>query len=540
MDLIIINGNINTLDKFNSGARAVAVENGKIAKVGSNDEILALRENSTQVIDLKGKLLVPGFNDSHMHLIDYGASMQKVNLVGSKSIEDIIERTRLFILQNRIPKGTWIQGRGWNHDFFNDKSFPSRYDLDKISNEHPICLSRACGHVCTVNSKALEKMKISKYTPQVAGGHFDIDDTGEPLGIFRENALNMIYNLIPEPYIDAIKDMILNVSKLALKQGITSIQTDDFGAVPGKNYNKVIEAYTEMDKLSTLPVRINQQCLLPNINSLNEFLNAGYMTGNGSNFYKIGPLKLLADGSLGARTAYLSKPYSDSPESCGIPVYRQDELDELVITAHRRGMQVAIHCIGDKAMYMAFQSFEMALREYPRVNHRHSIIHCQITDNTLLDKFKSLNIVAHIQPIFIDYDLHIVENRIGSERAKASYNWKGMYDRGVKVACGSDCPVEPFNVLNGIYCAVTRKDLIGYPKDGWLPEQKLTVEQALSGFTYGSAYASFEEGMKGSITPGKLADMTVLSDDIFNINPEDIKNVEVLMTFVDGKLVYQR
>lgn len=539
MNLILVNGNIVTMDPEKPVVQAVVLDGNKIVYTGSASEAYTYKTGDTEVIDLSGKTMVPGFNDSHMHLLSYGAGMMKVDLRGVKSIGQLIERVQLFISRGNIPPGTWIQGWGWNHDYFDVKRFPTRHDLDKIHGDYPICLSRACGHVCVANSKALSQAGIDKSTSQVPGGQFDLDDRGEPLGIFRENALRLIFDSIPEPGVEQIKSMLLNASKNASGQGITSIQTDDFEAVPGKNYKNVIQAYMELENTNNLPVRINEQCLLPSMDRLNGFLKLGYRTGQGSNFFKIGPVKLLADGSLGARTAYLSKPYEDDSKTCGIPVYTQEDLDELTAAAHNAGMQIAIHCIGDKTMYMAFDSYEKTLNKNPRQNHRHSIVHCQITDEALLNKFKTLDVVAHIQPVFLDYDLHIAEDRIGRERAKTTYNWKGLLDRGVHVACGSDCPVEPFDVMRGIYCAVTRKDLKGYPKGGWLPEQKLTVEQAVYGFTMGSAYASFEENIKGSITPGKLGDMAVLSDNIFEMPPEGIKDVEVLMTFVDGKLVYK-
>lgn len=538
MDLILVNGNIRTMDAFMPLAQAVSVQDGKIAYVGDNKNALSFKTERTNIIDLEGKTLVPSFNDSHMHLVGHGAFMEKANLTGSRSIDELIDKMKSYIYSRDIAPGAWVQGRGWNHDHFDSKRFPNRYDLDNITEDYPICLQRACGHVCVINSKALKEAGIGRNTPQVEGGHFDVDEKGEPLGIFRENALSLIYDCIPQPDIKDIKQMIVKAANDALKQGLTSIQTDDFESVPGKNFRKIITAYKELEKENLLPVRINQQCLLPDMAKLLDFLDTGLRTGHGSEFYKIGPVKLLADGSLGARTAYLANPYNDEPSTCGIPVYTQKELDLLVKVSHDARMQVAIHCIGDGAMYMAFHSIEGALLENPRFNHRHSIVHCQITDNMLLDKFKAFDVTAHIQPIFLDYDLHIVEDRIGTNRANTSYNWKGLLDRGVHTAFGSDCPVEPFNVMHGIYCAVTRKDLNGYPEEGWLPDQKLTAFQSVYGFTMGAAYASFEENIKGSITPGKLADMTVLSRDIFAIEPEEIKDVDVLMTFVNGELVY--
>lgn len=540
MDLILTNGNIITMSEFKSKATAVAIKNGRFSKIGIDDEVLALRNNNTEIIDLEGKTVLPGFIDSHMHLLGYGSNLEKCDLRKVKSIDTLIEETKKFIGNKKIESGKWILGRGWNQDFFDTKRFPTRYDLDKISTNHPICLIRACGHICVVNSKALELAGINKTTSQIAGGRFDTDETGNPLGIFRENALNLIYQKIPEPNIQDIENMIVTASKKLLSKGITSVQTDDFCVISQKNYQKVLDAYFALNKDKKLPIRVYEQCLLPKIDLLKEFLNKGYTTGYGDEFFKIGPLKLLGDGSLGARTAYLSKPYNDDPSTCGIALYTQEELDELVLTAHNAGMGVAIHAIGDKMMYMSFESIEKAQNSNHRKNPRHAIIHCQITDKKLLDIFKELNVIAHIQPIFLDYDIHIVEKRLGKDRAKTTYNWKSLFNRGVHVACGSDCPVEETDVLHGIYSAITRKDLQGYPKNGWLPEQKLSLHEAIYGFTLGAAYASFEENIKGSIEPNKLADMVVLSENIYKIPEDNIKDIEIEMTFVNGKLLYAK
>lgn len=541
MDLILINGKIVTMDPSNPRAEAVAVKDGKFVLVGASEEILTYKKNHTEIIDLQGKLLTPGFNDAHLHLLNYGYSLQMVDLAGAKSIDEIIKRVKNFVSKNNIEPGDWIKGKSWNHEIFTDKKrFPNRYDLDKISKEHPICLTRACLHVAVVNSKALELIGVDKNTPQVEGGHFDIDENGEPLGIFRENARYLVYDNIEDPGVEEIKEMIIKASKSALSQGITSVQTDDFEALPGKNFENVLRAYKELNETNELPIRIYEQCLLPQIEKLNTFLAMGYRTGIGDEFFKIGPLKLLADGSLGARTAYMCEPYADDPSTCGIPVFTQEELDKLVITGHNADMQIAIHGIGDKTMHMAFESIEKAQKENPKSDSRHGIIHCQITDEVLLNKFKDLGVIAYVQPIFTSTDLGIVEERIGKERAKTSYNWKTMFDKGVHVVFSSDCPVEPLDVLPGIYAAVTRKNLEEYPKEGWMPEQRVSIDEALYAFTLGAAYASFEDDIKGSIEAGKLADMVVLSEDIYEINPDKIKDVEIEMTFVGGKLSYKK
>ena len=538
MGKIFINGKIVTMEKDMPQAEAVVISNGRITFVGSNSEALKHQVAVTQVIDLKGRMMVPGFIDSHMHLLNLGYSMRNIDLSGAKSIEELKALISDFIKTNNIEPGQWVLGRGWNQDYFDVKVFPNKHALDDISREHPILITRACGHAVVVNSMVLDLCGIDGHRGQIEGGAMDLDEEGEPKGIFRENAISIVYGAVPKYDIKSIKEMLLAAQDEALAFGITSIQSDDLQSAPGLGFDEVIHAFQELADEGKMKIRLYEQSQLTDIEELKSFFDKGYFAGWGDEYFKIGPLKILTDGSLGARTAYMTAPYEDAPDNYGISTFSQEELDELVACAHERNMGAAIHCIGDKAMYMAFDSIEKAIKKMPQKNVRHSIIHCQITDEKLLDRFKELDVIAHVQPIFLDYDLHIVEERIGRERAKWTYNWKSLVDRGVHVAFGSDCPVEPCNVMHGIYAAVTRKDLRGYPRGGWLPDQKVSVEEALYGFTMGPAYASFEEEAKGSIKVGKFADFTILSEDIFEIEPEYLKGVEVVATIMNGEIMF--
>ncbi|NLK43050.1 MAG: amidohydrolase [Tissierellia bacterium] len=541
MDTILINGKVYTMDKKRSIKEAIGIKNGRIEKLGTNEEILSLKDSGTEIIDLKGNLILPGFNDSYTHLVNLGYTLTMVGLQGVNSIDEIGKRILDYIEDHNLKKASWIRGTGWNQDYFQDeKRFPTRFDLDKISTEYPIIITRTCGHVAVANSLALKLLNITKDTPQIEGGHFDLDESGEPLGIFRENAISLIYNSLPNPTREETKAMMKMAIKEFHKLGITSVGTDDFEALPNKDYKQILESYLDLRENNELNIRVNQQCLLPSIDKLSSFLEEGYNTGWGDENYRIGPLKLLLDGSLGARTAALTKAYKDDNTTMGIVTMEVEELWKIVEYAHKNNTQVAIHAIGDRAMYMSMESIERALKKYPKKDHRHGIVHCQITDEVLLNKFKELDLVAYIQPIFLDYDWKIVRDRVGVDLEKTSYNWKSLVDKGVNIACGSDAPVETFNVLYGIYEAVTRKDLQGNPKEGWLPEQGLTVDEAVYGYTLGGAYSTFEEKIKGSIEEGKLADLVVLSKDIFEIPAEEIKDVEVLTTIFSGRIVYER
>ncbi len=538
VDLILINGKIHTMNKERNIVEAIGINGDIIENIGTNEEIMALKNNSTKIIDLEGKVVLPGFNDSHMHLLSYGYSLNRIDLGGAKSIEEINCIIKNIIEEKDMEKGEWVNGRGWNQDYFiGEKRFPTRHDLDKISLEHPILIGRACGHIVVVNSKALELLNITKDTPQVDGGHFDLDENGEPLGIFRENALGLVYSKLPNPTVDDIKHMMVRAIKDLNKNGVTSVGTDDFDAFPDVDYEKIILAYQELKEENKLKVRVYEQFLIQDKDRLQGFIDKGYGSSWGDKFFKLGSLKLLVDGSLGARTAALTEDYSDDYNNKGITKLLQDELDIIVDLANQYNIQVAIHGIGDRAMYMALESIEKVLDKNPRDNHRHGIVHCQITDEELLNKFAELKIIAYIQPIFLDYDWKIVRSRVGENRERTSYNWKTMLDKNITIACGSDSPVETFNVMKGIYEAVTRKDLDGNPQGGWLPEQRLTVDEAVYGYTMGGAYASFEENIKGSLEEGKLADMVVLSKDIFNMEEDSIKDVEVVATIFGGELV---
>lgn len=537
MDAIFYNGIIHTMDKAVPKAEAVAVKDGIIIRVGSNEDVLKLRTESTAMYDMDGKTMLPGFCDSHMHLLSYGYSLEKVNLYSAKSMDDLIKLGQDFLKEH--PGLTWLQGRGWNTDDWEDKRYPNRYDLDKITTEIPMFYTRSCAHIISVNSKALEVMGVTRDTPQVPGGSIEKDINGEPLGIFAEAARDLIYNALPKLTVSDIKRLIVKGAKEVLSCGITTVHTDDFEAIAAGEYQKVLDAYHQLEQEGNLPVRIYEQCLLASVPLLEKFLNEGHHTNEGSPMFRIGTLKLLVDGSLGGKTAFLIKPYKNDPSTKGIATFTQEELDKLVSMAQASGLMISPHNIGDGAMEMDLNAIENAQIQYPRADMRHALIHCQITDLDLLKRCRDLNVVMHVQPAFIDSDMHIVKDYVGEELEKSSYAWKTMMDMGLPVAFGSDAPVISFNVMDGIYCAVTRKDLKGFPESGWLPDQKMSVYDAVYAYTMGGAYASYDEGKKGSIRNGKYADFAVLDKDVFSVPEEEIKDIKVCMTVLDGKVVYE-
>ena len=539
MDKLYYNGHVVTMDARQGEAEAFLVRDGDFCAVGGSAALRA-QYPSAEAVDLGGRTVLPAFSETHMHVLSLGMFLRDVNLQTADSIEAVVDVSRRYIAEHKLRPGCWIRGRGWNQDLFKDENrFLTRYDLDRITTEHPLAFVRTCGHVIAVNSKALELVGMSETAPEIEGGQIDVDEQGRPLGTFREKARQIILEAIPEQTEEELRELITLAADEAVAHGITTIHSDDFKDVPN-NYQKVIDVYRAMEAEGALKIRVYEQCNLPSVARLQAFLDAGYHTGWGTEQYKLGPFKVLADGSLGSRTAWLRAPYSDAPDTRGIHLFTQEELDAMVDLAQRSGLQIAIHAIGDGAIDMVLDAIEKAKKAHPRMGERHGVIHCQLTHPEQIDRMAQMGMVAYIQPIFLNYDVTIVEDRIGKERASTSYNWKEFVDKGVPICGGSDCPVESLNILQNIYTAVLRKSLKGVPAGGWRNDQRLTVEESVRSFTVNAAYASFEEERKGSITPGKLADFVILPEDIFTVDPERLKDMKVDATYLSGKPVYQR
>lgn len=513
--------------------QAFLVEDGKFTLVGSNEEILARAAGET--VDLKDTFVCAGFNDSHMHLLNLGQVLSIAQLAEcTSSLEDM-----LACLRGTPPgRGGWILGRGWNQDLFSGlHEMPTRHDLDRVSQEYPVCAVRACGHALSVNSKALELLGITANTAQPEGGQILMED-GCPNGIFLDNAMPLVLARIPLPDKEEIKEMLRRGCQALNRQGITSCHSDDYSTLQQMPWQTVNEAYRELEAAGELTVRVYEQANFTTAQSLREFIAAGNHTGVGSDFFRIGPLKMLGDGALGARTAFLSQPYADDPSTRGLCVFPPEAFDEMIGLANEAGMQVAIHCIGDACLDLVLNSIEKALEKHPRKDHRHGIVHCQITRADQLERINRLGLHIYAQSIFLDYDIHIVRQRAGDALAKTSYRWKTLMEGGATVSNGSDCPVEWPNVLGGIQCAVTRCDLRGVGP--YHPEEAFTVAEALDSFTSGGAWASFQENGKGRIAPGMLADFVILGENPFEISLDRINAIPVLATYLAGKEVFSR
>jgi hypothetical protein len=531
----------DSVSSNNDSIEAMAIEDGIIVKTGTKAELENWADETAEWHDLKGRFIVPGFNDSHMHILNYGRTLRLANLAeATDSLQHVIEELQNYKNTNSLSPEAWVVGWGWNHDYFQDeKRFPDRNDLDKVSKNQPVVAIRACGHIASANSAALKIAGVLKGVAQPEGGCFDVNEDGEPTGVFREYGVDLISSFIPPPDKNEIKACLLTAMKKLNSYGITSAQSDDLAAFSGVPYEMVLEAYQELEAEGKITVKVYEQCLLSNMDTLKNFVENGYHTGIGSDFFRIGPLKILSDGSLGARTAYLSQPYEDDkihPDNRGIAIYNEKELHQLISFGHCHGMQVAVHAIGDAAIEMAVSGIRKAQEEYPERKLRHGIVHCQITTPKLLDDFKELGLHAYIQSVFLDYDNHIVESRIGAERALHTYQFKTLLDMGLSVSNGSDCPVEIPDVLRGIQCAVTRTCLDG--SKTFLEDQALTVEEALKTYTIMGARVSSEEEKKGLLVQGMAADFTVLDRDIRCCPANEIKDAAVCETYVNGKVVF--
>lgn len=518
-------------------AQAVLVEDSIIKAVGTDDELLKLCQDSTEKIDLNGKTMVPGFIDSHMHLYNVGESLNSLNLYDAKSIAEVISMSKKYITDNSVPDGQVVLGKSWNQDYFKDENrILNRDDLDKISTVHPLVFPRTCGHIAALNTKALEVLGIDENYPPVDGGTIEKDENGKLTGVLTENALNLVTPLRGNVTPEQRENLIKLGMEHANKHGITSVHSND---VHDDLAYETLDAYDNLYKKGLSTVRQYHQCLFTTLEPYKKFVEKGYVTGKGNDMIKIGPLKMLLDGSLGARTAKLRQEYADAPGVTGILCFTQEQLDEMVQTATDNNMQVAVHTIGDKACEMILNSYSKVIND-GKNPLRHGIVHCQITDMDLLNRFKEMDIFAYVQPIFLHYDLHIVEDRVGKQLASTSYAFGTMEKLGLHIGYGTDAPIEDLNTMNCIHCAVNRKDLNNYPDGGWFANEAVDVYQAVDNYTTGSAYASFDEDKKGRIKKGYLADFAVLDQDIFTVDKSKIKEINVCMTVLGGNTVYEK
>ncbi|MFX0206086.1 MAG: amidohydrolase, partial [Candidatus Hodarchaeota archaeon] len=427
----------------------------------------------------------------------------------------------------------WIIGRGYDDFKLTEKRHPSRWDIDEAAPKHPVVITRMCGHVIAVNSRVLELAGISKDSKDPEGGRFDRDpDSKEPNGVIRGNAQELIWKVVPPPSTEQLRKGINLAAKELLTRGVTSISE------AGVDKATIVQAYQMAIRDDNLPLRVN---LMMSANILEDLTKLGIITGFGDERLRIGAIKILADGSTTGRTAALSEPYVDVPETTGIMYISPAELNRQVLIAHKAGFQVGVHAIGDRAISLVLDAIDAALENSPRADHRHRIEHCGINNPTIIKRLKNLDIIPVPQPIFLYGEGESYRAGLGEDRVKWAYPLKSYIEAGITTPMSSDCPAtsgaELISPLLGVYVAVTRKTDANKELG---PEQRITVEEALRAYTLNSAYATFEEDLKGSIEPGKLADFAVLSDDPLLVQKDEVKDINVEMTFLGGKIVYKK
>ncbi|MDY4575447.1 MAG: amidohydrolase, partial [Intestinibacter sp.] len=424
MKTVLFNGKIYVeKEKF---VEAVLIEDRKIKAIGTNDEILATSDIDEK-IDCQGKTVIPGLNDSHMHMFSLGETMYQAKISGCKSIDEMIEICKKYISENpeRVKGGLYAQG--WNQDLFEDSDrMPNRFDLDKISTEIPIVLDRVCGHILATNTKAIEVLGLDGNSPQYNGGTFEIGEDGYPNGVFTENACNFAKDIIPRPDIEERRKMFIEASEYAAEHGVTTVQSNDLGTIVF-DYPVYFKLFKDIYDSGEGIVRYRHQISFNTVDQFKEYINGELANGKyeEDSLIQLGPLKLFKDGSLGARTALLREDYKDDPGNKGLVWMSQEEMDEFCKVASEAGIQVATHVIGDAAIEQTIDSYEKTFGEEGN-KLRHALIHCQITDKALLERIAKLGIVVSYQPIFLDYDMHVVENRCGKELSSTSYAFKTL------------------------------------------------------------------------------------------------------------------
>jgi hypothetical protein len=510
-------------------AGAVLVRDRRIAYVGDAAEARRLAGAGAKVIDLGGRPLLPGFIDNHTHFVWGGHHLLGINLRGCATLQDF--RAAIGAYVARHPEG-WVTGGTWDHEAWPGKQLPWRELIDDVSAGTPVFVQRLDGHMGLANSLALRLAGITAATPDPEGGIIVRDPaTGEPTGVLKDTAMNILQAVIPKPSRSQNERAAFHAMAEARRQGITSIQDI---TMP-----EDLDVFRELDREEKLTVRIYTRLPLAGFRDL---VDQGIRAGSGSPFLKLGSLKAFSDGSLGSNTAWFFDPYVNDPSSTGLAMdgVLSGELRQQALEADRHGLQLSIHAIGDRANDYVLTLFEEIQAGNPRWERRFRIEHAQHIRPRDVSRFKKLDVIVSAQPYHAIDDGAWAESRIGKARLATTYAFRTFYDAGVRVCFGSDWTVAPLDAIAGIYAAVTRRTLDGKNPQGWIPEQKLSVEEALRCYTIQNAYAAFEEGEKGSIAPGKVADLVVLSSDLFAVNPVDFRDVNVDLTMVDGEVVYER
>jgi predicted amidohydrolase YtcJ len=533
-DLLLINGNVYTVNEHQPRAEAVAIKAGRILFVGANSETQGLRGPETRILDLHGQTVLPGLTDSHCHIFGIGAREMTLNLEGTNSSADFLAKVKARATAQ--PGGSWVQGRGWIETFWTPAKFPTRQELDRSAPENPVFLTRADGHAAVVNSAALKQAGITKTTPDPFGGKILKDkETGEPTGMLLDNAQDLVEKKVPPPTANERLEYLLRGVERETRLGWCEIQN------AGSQWNDA-EMIRKACDGGQIKIRIYNACYGPGA-AAQELLRHGAILNGCDHHFTERTIKVVFDGALGSRGAALLAPYSDAPDTSGYLTEKEAELKPMLEQALRAGLQVETHAIGDRTNRIILNLYEEAFKNVPAEQRkvrepRWRVEHAQILDAADLPRFAKLGVIPSMQPSHAISDLFFAPARLGLERLAGAYAWQSLLESGAIIAAGSDAPVERGEPMIEFYAAVARKSLQGFTGEGWHPEQVVTRAQALRMLTLWPAFAAFEEHDKGTIEVGKLADFTVLSQDIMTIPEPDIPKTKCAMTIIGGQIVY--
>ena len=535
--LLLVDGKITTEDPAHPEVEAVAIDANRVVAVGTTAEILRLAGSGTRIMHLNGRRVLPGFNDAHVHVMVGGEVELGVHLTTSQSPQDF--RNRLAVYAKSIPKGQWILNGLWDEQRWPSRAVPTHQLIDDVTPDNPVAVSRTDLHMLLANRKAMELAHVDRNTKDVPGGVILRDKDGNPTGIFKDAAKALILDAVPPTTLEQVERDFLAMQKVAERNGVTSVQDMAISADDTEGPLR-LQAIQDLHRQGKLQVRVAEALSL---NYGSQLADLGIQAGFGNPYYHIGSLKSFADGGLGASTAWFTQPYTDNPSNYGIASDQLRDPQKMFASfqlADKAGLQLITHAIGDRANHTILDFYERLEQQDGPRDRRFRIEHAQTLLPADIPRFAQLHVIASVQPYHAIDDGRWAESRVGPERIKTTYAFRSLIDSGATVCFGSDWPVAPLSPLIGIYAAVTRRTLDGKNPSGWIPEQRITVAQAVHAYTIGSAYAEHQEKVKGSIEPGKLADLIVLSEDIFTIPPEAIEKTKVDMTIFDGKLIYQR
>jgi len=528
-DLIVRNAKVWTVDKTNPTAQAVAVLGDRIVAIGTNADVEAWHGARTRVIDAGGQRLLPGFNDSHVHFVDGGMALDQVQLNDATSAEEFARR--IGERARHTPKGEWVSGGDWDETKWTPAQMPSKELIDPVTRDIPVFVMRYDGHMALANSATLRLAGITAKTPDPPGGVIVRDAQGNPTGALKDAAMDYVDKIVPplshDQRVEAVKRALAHAASL----GVTSVQHMN------PEYAD-IAVYDELLQRGELTARIYAAPLVPGVD---DQVKIGIRHAFGGSFLRIGALKAYADGSLGSSTAYFFEPFSNQPDNHGLlsdEMHPVSLMRDRMMRADAAGLQLCTHAIGDQGISMILDIYSEIVKAHGESDRRFRIEHAQHMAAKDFDRFAQLHVIASVQPYHAIDDGRWAEERIGHDRASRTYAFRTFLDHAVRLAFGTDWEVAPLNPMLGLYAAVTRATLDGKNPNGWFPEQKLTLPESIEAYTMGSAYAEFQENEKGSITVGKLADMVLLSDDIFAIDPAKIRDVNVKLTIVGGKIVW--